>query len=65
MLAAFVRSTLLALALCAASTATAQSASSHAIDIPRIVSHSRGSSMKTNPVMLEDNEIMQIIEMRL
>jgi alcohol dehydrogenase class IV len=37
----------------------------HAIDISRIVSHSRGSSMKTNPVMLEDNEIMQIIEMRL
>ena len=37
----------------------------HAIDIPRIVTHSRGSSMKTNPVMLEDSEIAQIIEMRL
>ena len=37
----------------------------HATDIPRIVAHSRGSSMKTNPVMLEDSEIAQIIEMRL
>ena len=36
-----------------------------AADTPRIVAHSRGSSMKTNPVMLEDDEIAQIIENRL
>ncbi len=36
-----------------------------AADIARIVAHSRGSSMKTNPVMLEDNEIAKIIQMRL
>ena len=37
----------------------------HAADVPRIVAHSRGSSMKTNPVMLEDKEIAQLVEMRL
>jgi alcohol dehydrogenase class IV len=37
----------------------------HENDITRIVDHSRGSSMKTNPVRLEDNEIAQIIKMRL
>lgn len=36
-----------------------------AADIPRIVAHSRGSSMKTNPLVLEDREIAQIIERRL
>lgn len=30
-------------------------------DIPRIVAHSRGSSMKTNPVLLEDSEIAAIL----
>lgn len=34
-------------------------------DIPRIVAHSRGSSMKTNPVRLEDNEIASIVAARI
>ena len=34
-------------------------------DIPRIVAHSRGSSMKTNPVPLEDDEIAAILAARL
>lgn len=34
-------------------------------DIPRIVSNSRGSSMKTNPVMLSDEEIGKILISRL
>ena len=34
-------------------------------DFPRIVAESRGSSMKTNPVVLTDEEITQIIEERL
>lgn len=34
-------------------------------DIPRIVAHSRGSSMKTNPVMLDDAEIAAIVADRL
>ena len=34
-------------------------------DIPRIVAHSRGSSMKTNPVLLEDSEIAAILSARL
>ncbi len=34
-------------------------------DIDRIVANSRGSSMKTNPVALTDNEIAQIIRARL
>ncbi len=34
-------------------------------DIPRIVAHSRGSSMKTNPVVLEDSEIAAILSARL
>lgn len=32
-----------------------------AADIPRIVSNSRGSSMKTNPVLLSDEEIGEIL----
>lgn len=36
-----------------------------AADIPRIVSNSRGSSMKTNPIVLTDAEIAGIIEARL
>ncbi|MBI5462372.1 MAG: iron-containing alcohol dehydrogenase [Gammaproteobacteria bacterium] len=36
-----------------------------AADIPRIVAHSRGSSMKTNPVVLTDEEIAQVLEARL
>ena len=34
-------------------------------DIARIVANSRGSSMKTNPVMLDDSEIAQLITARL
>lgn len=34
-------------------------------DIPRIVANSRGSSMKTNPVTLTDNEIAAILESRI
>jgi alcohol dehydrogenase class IV len=36
-----------------------------AADIPRIVANSRGSSMKTNPIVLTDAEIGSIIERRL
>ncbi len=34
-------------------------------DIPRIVANSRGSSMKTNPVVLDDSEIAAILAARL
>ena len=34
-------------------------------DIPRVVSHCRGSSMKTNPIVLEDGEIAALLEARL
>lgn len=34
-------------------------------DIPRIVAHSRGSSMKTNPVRLDDAEIAAILGARI
>jgi len=34
-------------------------------DIGRIVADSRGSSMKTNPIVLEDEEIARIVEERL
>lgn len=34
-------------------------------DIPRIVSNSRGSSMKTNPVVLTDDEIGEILRKRI
>jgi len=34
-------------------------------DIPRIVANSRGSSMKTNPVLLEDSEIAAILAARI
>lgn len=37
----------------------------HADDITRIVSNSRGSSMKTNPILLDDSEIAQLITARL
>lgn len=33
--------------------------------IPHIVANSRGSSMKTNPIVLDDDEIARIIEARL
>ncbi len=36
-----------------------------AADIPHIVAHSRGSSMKTNPVLLTDAEIARVLEARL
>lgn len=34
-------------------------------DIPRIVANSRGSSMKTNPIELDDNEIAAVVAARL
>ncbi|SMF94267.1 alcohol dehydrogenase [Methylomagnum ishizawai] len=34
-------------------------------DVPRIVAHSRGSSMKTNPIVLSDDEIAGIVRARL
>lgn len=34
-------------------------------DVPRIVAHSRGSSMKTNPVALTDDEIARVLAERL
>lgn len=34
-------------------------------DIPRIVANSRGSSMKTNPVVLSDDEIARVVSARL
>jgi alcohol dehydrogenase len=34
-------------------------------DFPRIVANSRGSSMKTNPVVLTDGEVERILRMRL
>ena len=34
-------------------------------DIPHIVAHSRGSSMKTNPIVLRDEEIATILQRRL
>ena len=34
-------------------------------DIPRIVANSRGSSMKTNPILLSDEEIAEILSRRL
>ena len=34
-------------------------------DFPRILAHSRGSSMKTNPIPLHDAEIGRILHMRL
>ena len=34
-------------------------------DIPRIVTNSRGSSMKTNPIILTDDEVAEIIQRRL
>ncbi len=36
-----------------------------AADVPRIVADSRGSSMKTNPIRLTDQEIGEIVEARL
>jgi alcohol dehydrogenase class IV len=34
-------------------------------DIPRVVANCRGSSMKTNPVVLTDDEVAGILESRL
>jgi alcohol dehydrogenase len=34
-------------------------------DLPRIVANSRGSSMKTNPIVLEDAEVERILLARL
>jgi alcohol dehydrogenase len=34
-------------------------------DIPRIVANSRGSSMKTNPIRLDDSEIAAILAARI
>ncbi len=35
------------------------------VDLPRIIANSRGSSMKTNPVTLTDQEIERILRLRL
>jgi len=37
----------------------------HAADIPRVVANCRGSSMKTNPIVLTDEEVAEILEARL
>jgi alcohol dehydrogenase len=34
-------------------------------DVPHVVAHCRGSSMKTNPIVLEDDEIAALLEARL
>jgi alcohol dehydrogenase len=34
-------------------------------DVPRIIANCRGSSMKTNPVVLNDDEVAQILAARL
>lgn len=34
-------------------------------DLPRIVAHARGGSMKTNPIVLTDDEITEILRQRL
>lgn len=34
-------------------------------DIPRVVANSRGSSMKTNPLLLSDEELAELLERRL
>ncbi|TAN49586.1 MAG: iron-containing alcohol dehydrogenase [Methylococcaceae bacterium] len=34
-------------------------------DLPRIIANCRGSSMKTNPVVLTDNEVERILRMRI
>lgn len=36
-----------------------------AADVPRIVANSRGSSMKTNPIALEDDELADILAARI
>lgn len=36
-----------------------------AADLPRIVANSRGSSMKTNPIILTDDEITDVLKSRL
>ncbi|KAF0099105.1 MAG: alcohol dehydrogenase [bacterium] len=36
-----------------------------AADVERIVAHSRGSSMKTNPIVLTDQEIAELVRARL
>jgi len=36
-----------------------------AADIPRVVANCRGSSMKTNPISLNDDEVAEILEERL
>lgn len=34
-------------------------------DFPRIIANSRGSSMKTNPVELTDDEVLRVLQMRM
>ena len=36
-----------------------------AADVPRIVAHSRGSSMKTNPLVLSDTELSRLVASRI
>ncbi len=37
----------------------------HRADLDEVVANSRGSSMKTNPIVLHDEEILEIVEARL
>lgn len=37
----------------------------HEADLPRIVAHSRGHSMQTNPITLDDETLMEILSLRL
>ncbi|KAB2842077.1 MAG: iron-containing alcohol dehydrogenase [Burkholderiales bacterium] len=34
-------------------------------DLPRIIAHARGASMRTNPVSLTDGEMGQVLRERL
>jgi alcohol dehydrogenase len=34
-------------------------------ELDKVVTHSRGSSMKTNPIVLSDEEVKKVLEMRL
>lgn len=53
------------LSACRVTSADLAQPAPSAADIPRIVAACRGSSMKTNPVVLTDAELMRILEERL
>ena len=35
------------------------------LDIPRVVANCRGGSMKTNPIVLSDDEVAEVLTRRL